>query len=265
MKRPSKTLTEQLRQAIDDCGLSRYQIAKETGIDESALAKFYNGHRGLSLDALNALGESRIVFDLGREHELSAVQASGQHQFIAEVKQVKTSTVNLYRKLHVLPRDHNKEIQKQPPGQQQGKIERSSTDCMILLSLMRLNRNSCHHGHNVQEKNHVAAKRIGYLMSPAKLEVRPHYLRRQPSRQAKGHQHPEQTSSACRGFDADKKSNSRKTKNGVLEDVTKCCESKAAGYQKRHRDMQAHEYADRNGPLSPVLEPSTPHKCIVRL
>lgn len=55
-KRP-KQLTDQLRQAIDDCGLSRYEIAKETGIDESALAKFYNGHRGLSMEALNALGE----------------------------------------------------------------------------------------------------------------------------------------------------------------------------------------------------------------
>jgi len=29
----------------------------ETGIDESALAKFYNGHRGLSMKALDALGE----------------------------------------------------------------------------------------------------------------------------------------------------------------------------------------------------------------
>jgi DNA transposition AAA+ family ATPase len=50
-------LTDQLRQAIEDCGVSRYQIAKETGIDESALAKFFNGHRGLSMEALNALGE----------------------------------------------------------------------------------------------------------------------------------------------------------------------------------------------------------------
>jgi transcriptional regulator with XRE-family HTH domain len=50
-------LTDQLRQAIDDCGLTRYEIAKQTGIDESALAKFYNGHRGLSMEALNALGE----------------------------------------------------------------------------------------------------------------------------------------------------------------------------------------------------------------
>ena len=50
-------LTDQLRQAIDDSGLTRYQIAKATGIDESALAKFYNGHRGLSMNALNALGD----------------------------------------------------------------------------------------------------------------------------------------------------------------------------------------------------------------
>jgi transcriptional regulator with XRE-family HTH domain len=50
-------LADQLRQAIDDCGLTRYAIAKRTGIDESALAKFYNGHRGHSMEALNALGE----------------------------------------------------------------------------------------------------------------------------------------------------------------------------------------------------------------
>ena len=55
-KKHAKKITDQLRQAIDDCGLTRYEIAKKTGIDESALAKFYNGHRGLSMEALNALG-----------------------------------------------------------------------------------------------------------------------------------------------------------------------------------------------------------------
>ncbi|RIK79380.1 MAG: hypothetical protein DCC68_13330 [Planctomycetota bacterium] len=66
-KRTNK-LTDQLRQAIDDCGLTRYQIAKETGIDESALAKFYNGHRGLSMEALNALGEClHLTINLGRK------------------------------------------------------------------------------------------------------------------------------------------------------------------------------------------------------
>jgi transcriptional regulator with XRE-family HTH domain len=66
-KKRTLLLTDQLRQAIDDSGLTRYKIAQETGIDESALAKFYNGHRGLSMDALNALGEFlQLTITLGR-------------------------------------------------------------------------------------------------------------------------------------------------------------------------------------------------------
>ncbi len=69
-KKHPKQLTDQLRQAIDDCGLTRYEIARQTGIDESALAKFYNGHRGLSMEALNALGEFlQLTIHLGRKPE----------------------------------------------------------------------------------------------------------------------------------------------------------------------------------------------------
>ena len=68
--RRTKLLTDQLRQAIDDSGLTRYRIAKETGISESALAQFYNGHRGLSMEALNALGEFlELTIHLGRKPE----------------------------------------------------------------------------------------------------------------------------------------------------------------------------------------------------
>ena len=67
-KKRSSLLTDQLRQAIDDSGLTRYRIAKETGVSESALAQFYNGHRGLSMETLNALGEFlQLKITLGRE------------------------------------------------------------------------------------------------------------------------------------------------------------------------------------------------------
>jgi plasmid maintenance system antidote protein VapI len=56
-KRRTKTMTAQLRQAIDDSGLTRYAIAKATGIDESALSKFYNGQRGINTNTLDKLGE----------------------------------------------------------------------------------------------------------------------------------------------------------------------------------------------------------------
>jgi transcriptional regulator with XRE-family HTH domain len=67
-KKRSHLLTDQLRQAIDDSGFTRYEIAKATGIDESALAKFYNARRGLSMEALNALGEFlKLKITLGRK------------------------------------------------------------------------------------------------------------------------------------------------------------------------------------------------------
>jgi transcriptional regulator with XRE-family HTH domain len=67
-KKRTNLLTDQIRQAIDDSGLTRYRIAKETGISESALAQFYNGHRGLSMGALNALGEFlQLRVTLGRK------------------------------------------------------------------------------------------------------------------------------------------------------------------------------------------------------
>ncbi|MHB1035229.1 MAG: helix-turn-helix domain-containing protein [Pirellulales bacterium] len=67
-KKRTDLLTDQLRRAIDDSGLTRYRIAKETGVSESTLAQFYNGHRGLSMEALNALGQYlELTITLGRK------------------------------------------------------------------------------------------------------------------------------------------------------------------------------------------------------
>jgi transcriptional regulator with XRE-family HTH domain len=69
-KRKSKRISEQLRAIIDDCGLSRYELAKRTGIDESALAKFYNRHRMLSGKALDRFGEFlELTITMGRKPE----------------------------------------------------------------------------------------------------------------------------------------------------------------------------------------------------
>ena len=66
MAKQRKQLSDAVRQAIDDSGESRYAIAKATGIDESALSKFYNGHRGINTDTLDRIGDHlglRIVMD----------------------------------------------------------------------------------------------------------------------------------------------------------------------------------------------------------
>lgn len=56
-KHKLKSIEDQLRQLMDESGLTKYRLAKETGINEAALGKFYHGQRGLSMQALNALGK----------------------------------------------------------------------------------------------------------------------------------------------------------------------------------------------------------------
>ena len=46
---------DQLRRAIDRSGKTRYRIAQDTGINESALCNFMAGRRGMSLKAINVL------------------------------------------------------------------------------------------------------------------------------------------------------------------------------------------------------------------
>lgn len=50
-------MSDQVRQAIETCGMSRYRISKETGIDESTLSRFMSGERGLTMKALDILAE----------------------------------------------------------------------------------------------------------------------------------------------------------------------------------------------------------------
>ncbi|MCE5268282.1 MAG: helix-turn-helix domain-containing protein [Planctomycetaceae bacterium] len=66
MKHKHTLLTDQLRHAILNSGQSQYAICKATGIDKTALSRFVNGERGVSMEVLNTLGEYlglRIVAD----------------------------------------------------------------------------------------------------------------------------------------------------------------------------------------------------------
>jgi transcriptional regulator with XRE-family HTH domain len=52
-----KPLSEQLKDAILNADVSRYRIAKETGLTEAALSRFVNGVAGLSLESIDKIGE----------------------------------------------------------------------------------------------------------------------------------------------------------------------------------------------------------------
>ncbi|MGD9128043.1 MAG: helix-turn-helix transcriptional regulator [Planctomycetia bacterium] len=68
-KKTKQKLTEQLRQAVRDSGRTLGELARETGIDKSALSRFVNGKRGLSMEAIDAIGdclELRLIADKPR-------------------------------------------------------------------------------------------------------------------------------------------------------------------------------------------------------
>lgn len=52
---PMSQLLDEIRRAIEASGLTRYQIAKETGIAQSQLSRLVNGERGLSVEAIEQL------------------------------------------------------------------------------------------------------------------------------------------------------------------------------------------------------------------
>jgi len=49
--------SDEIRAAIENCGMTRYRISKNTGIDAAALCRFVQGQVGLTLDSLDKLAE----------------------------------------------------------------------------------------------------------------------------------------------------------------------------------------------------------------
>ncbi len=52
-----KTLSDQLREIIETGPLSRYRIAKDSGVDASQLLRFVRGDGRLTNDSLDKIGE----------------------------------------------------------------------------------------------------------------------------------------------------------------------------------------------------------------
>jgi hypothetical protein len=50
-------LSDQIRQAVVVCGMSRYRICKELGMGEATMSRFMAGKGGLSMEHLDALAD----------------------------------------------------------------------------------------------------------------------------------------------------------------------------------------------------------------
>jgi transcriptional regulator with XRE-family HTH domain len=52
-----KSFSEQLREAIEACGTTRYALCRSVGVSQSALSRFMSGERGMNLATLDKLAE----------------------------------------------------------------------------------------------------------------------------------------------------------------------------------------------------------------
>jgi transcriptional regulator with XRE-family HTH domain len=57
MKQRRSKLSDQIREAVDASGLSRYRIAKSLDIAESTMSRFMSGQGGLSMEILDGLAD----------------------------------------------------------------------------------------------------------------------------------------------------------------------------------------------------------------
>jgi len=53
----TKSITDQLRKAIETANVSRYEISQRTGVAQQTLSKFVLRERGISLASLDAVAE----------------------------------------------------------------------------------------------------------------------------------------------------------------------------------------------------------------
>ena len=58
MSRRRDKLTDQIRRAINESGVSRYRLWKETGIDQAVLSRFVAGKAGMTLKSLDVLADA---------------------------------------------------------------------------------------------------------------------------------------------------------------------------------------------------------------
>jgi transcriptional regulator with XRE-family HTH domain len=67
----SSRFSDQIREAVDASGMSRYAICKAIGLNQGAMSRFMSGKSGMSMAALDRLAELlglRVVARRRKDH-----------------------------------------------------------------------------------------------------------------------------------------------------------------------------------------------------
>src|SRR5271154_5438704 len=93
-----------------------------------------------------------------------------EDKMFQEVNQIEAASIERIVRPHVLPRDHYKKVEIEPPDHQQGKIQRAQSAKLFIPLQMRLHGQRPHHGDQMQEEDDVSHKRSGDFLPKKYLE-----------------------------------------------------------------------------------------------
>jgi transcriptional regulator with XRE-family HTH domain len=75
-----KPLSDQLRDAIEKADVSRYELAKATGVSQSTLSKFVLKQRpGLSFDSMDRIGQYLGLVIVTQPKKRGATRGNARH------------------------------------------------------------------------------------------------------------------------------------------------------------------------------------------
>ncbi len=80
------TLSAQLREIIESAGISRYRLAKESGVDAGQLCRFIKGNGRLSMESLDSIG-SVLGLSFQKEPQAATKPVGKKQAKLIRVKQ----------------------------------------------------------------------------------------------------------------------------------------------------------------------------------
>src|SRR5258708_23219712 len=114
-----------------------------------------NGHPGNNrAHAIEQGGLDKVSIDVlpGSLAEFpNRPRSHNQNDLLTGVKQVEAVAVGYFVRRNILPGNNNKQIQIEPPGEQEKEVQRHQPERMVVSFSMRLHGERRHHWNNVKK------------------------------------------------------------------------------------------------------------------
>src|SRR5208282_4255584 len=167
-------------------------------------------------------------------------EAADDDHVLDVVKKNEIVLVLRERRNGVHPRQHDENVKKDPPDEQQCKVQIAEAKAQLAALEMRAQRQRRHHGNAAEEEDNVDWVVIGHVAVQIEFVVGPLELPDQPERAAHGEEHPEEISAPMRSSGVHQKAGVSEERHNALRQISEGGKSMASPVQKQ-REAGIHD------------------------